>query len=433
MSKIVSSIITSLNRKVSPGNVNQSKDIFGVLEEGSDNLLTEIKPKDLSKRIIIENALYDQVERFHCPDDLDQKLVMQVYRLKGQQNIDTFYNPVFQATNRRFDQHRIGDKNMITVEWDQGVKYLKLSDMNQSANGIINSNDGLTIHTMNSINENGLWTSFGNVTDLYTDTLTYIAGTGSLRFTINPSSNTGGIENRTLKPFSLVEFLTVGKIFTWLDIPNVNQIQTVTLEMYSSAGNGYSITVNGPHDTNDFQLGPNMMGFILDPSNMRTIGNPDPANLNHVKFTFVSNGTLLMNNVRMDNIVARKGTVYGIQYISQFMFKDKNGLFKQYATETTDELILGPEAARLYADQCAVVLGQEIFTDTMMNKKGQIFGKIGQMQNKLAADYKQYKRNYKAEFIDEQQDPYVFGVLYGYNNRGKWSGNRFDHTNEMGN
>ncbi len=100
----ISSVLTSLNRKVSPGNINQSKDIYGVLAEGARNLLAAIKPKELSKRVIIENALYDQVFRFHCPDDLDQKNVMQVYRLDGNKNMDTFYHTFMQTTNRRFDQ-----------------------------------------------------------------------------------------------------------------------------------------------------------------------------------------------------------------------------------------------------------------------------------------------------------------------------------------
>jgi len=429
MSQNITSVLTALNRKVSPGNVNQSKDIYGTLSEAASNLLSAIKPKELSRRIIIENALYDQVNRFHCPDDLDQKLVMQVYRLKDNRNVDTFYNPVMQTTNRRFDQHRIGDKNLITIEWDKGVKYIKLSDIgHNTGGGFVDGNAGLTISMMDSINQDGLWQVFGNVTNLITDDLTYVAGSGSLRFNINDSGTTGGIENFTLTPFDLREFMIVGKIFTWLNLPNINQIQTVTLEMYSSVGNGYSITVSSPHDTNTFQQDQNLLGFTLDPSVMTTIGTPDPSNLNHVKFTFTTNGTLLMNGVNMDNIVARKGTVYGIQYISKYIFKDTSGLWKEAPTTGSDEVMLDYEAYQLYVDQSAVVLAQEILTDTGMTKKGFITGKIGQMENKLAGDYLQYRKNYKAEFIPEQQEPYYFGVEFGYNNRGENDGHRFNHS-----
>lgn len=428
MPQNITAVETAINRKVSPGNINQSNDFYGALTEGKNLLLAAIKPKELSRRIIIENALYDQVNRFHCPLDLDQKLVMQVYRLDHNRNVDTFYHPVEQTTNRRFDQHRLGDRSLITIEWDKGVKFIKFSDFGQQNTGVTNANDGLTIAMMDSVTQDGVWQSFGNVTNLITDNLTYVAGNGSLRFDINDSSTTGGIENFTLTPFDLSEYMMVGKIFTWLNLPNVNQLQTVTLEMYSSPGNGYSITVNSPHDTDKFQQDQNLLGFTIDPSIMTTIGVPDPKNLNHVKFTFVTNGTLLMRNVNIDNIVARKGRVFGIQYISSFIFKDTTGLWKEAPTVGSDEVMLEYEAYQLYVDQSAIVIAQEILTDTGLTKKGFITGKIGQMQQKISADYLQYKKNYKAEFIPEQQEPYYFGTEFGYNNRGLDDGHRFNHS-----
>ncbi len=434
MAYTIASVITSLNRKVSPGNTNQSRDIYGVLAEAARNLLGNIKPKELSKRTTIENALYDQVYRFHCPDDLDQKNVMQWFRLKNNRNVDTFYHPMMQTTNRRFDQHRAADRNLFTIEWDRGVKFIKVSDWNQNFEGNAdNDNGGLTISTMNSLNDNGTWNVFGNVTNLIADNLTYVSGNGSLRFDINDSSNTGGIENFTLEPFDLESYMVVGKVFTWLDLPNVNQLQTVQLEMYSSPGNGYSITVNSPHDTTAFQLQQNLLGFTLDPSIMVTIGTPDPKALNHVKFTFTTNGTLLMNNVRIDNVVARKGRVYGIQYISTHMFKDINGLTKSEPTASSDEVLLEFEAFQLYLQEAACILGQEIFTDTTVGKKGSVGGRLGQMLGTLAEDYRMYKKNFKAEMIDEQQSLYNWGVPFGYTGRYNWQSGHYDHFGDLSN
>lgn len=426
----ITSTLTSLNRKVAPGNTNQSRDIYGVLAEGARNLLSSVKPKELSKRIVIENALYDQVDRYKCPADLDQKNIMQIYKLDGIRNIDTFYHPVMQTTNRRYDQHRVGDRNLVTIEWDKGMKFIKMPNLDRRNTGIQNDNGGLTIHTMDSLNTNGTWNTFGNVTNLITDNLTFIAGHGSLRFDINDSSNTGGIENFTLEPFDLSEFMIVGKIFTWLNLPNVNQIQTVQFEMYSSPGNGYSITVTKPHDADEFQLDWNLLGFIMDPATMVTIGTPDPKALNHIKITFTTNGTLVMNGVRMDNIVARKGKVYGIQYISKYMFMTTDGLWIEYPTTGSDQVMLDFEAYQLYLLHCATILGEEIFTETTVGKKGQIGGRLGALQSELMVSTREYKKNYKEEFIDEQQDMYRWGVNFGYNNRGNWDGTHYDHTNE---
>jgi|SRR6187551_3588673 len=427
----ITSTLTSINRKVSPGNVNQSRDKFGALAEAASNTLSKIKPKELSRRVIIENALYDQTSRYKCPEDLDQKNVMQWFRLRGLRNTDTFYHPMLQTTNRRFDQHQTADRNLFTIEWDKGVKFIKVSDFKENANGTGQVNAGLTISKMDSINDtnNSIWQSFGNATNLITDNLTYIAGSGSLRFSLNSSATIGGLENFNLATFDLTQYMIVGKVFTWLNLPNINQIQTVTLEMFSSAGNGYSITVSSPHDCNSFQEGWNLLGFNLDPSVMTTIGTPNPAMLNHVRFTIVSNGTLVMDEVRFDNIVARKGAVYGIQYISNQIFRDTSGLWKSAPTDGSDEVMLDYEAYQCYLLEASYLIGQEIFTDTGTSKSGMTAGKLGNLSQDLDKNYAWYKKRYKEEFIPEQQEFYRFGVPYGYYGRWGTDGHRFDHGN----
>lgn len=432
MYNTIAQTITSINRKVSPGNVNQSRDLYGALAEGARRLLGKIKPKELSKRVIIENALYDQVFKYKCPDDLDQQNVMQWFRLKDNRNVDTFYHPMRQTTNRAFDQQWRGNSNLFTIEWDKGVRFIKVSatDNRDNSNSINGSNNGTTIHDMNSLTDNGTWNTFGNVTNLVRDNLTYVAGNASLRFDINDSSNTGGLENFNITPVDLSSFMMVGKVFTWLWVPNLNQIQTVQLEMYSSDGNGYSITVNSPHDTDQFQLEQNMLGFVMDPNTMVTIGTPDPKAINHIKITFTTNGTLLMQGVRLDNIVARKGTVYGIQYISNFMFRDRNGLTFIQPQSVSDDVMLDFEAYQLYLQECACVIGEEIFTDTARSNQP---SKLAGMYTKLDAEYAKYKKLHKAEYIDEQQDFYRWGVPFGYNSVYNWQGYNggWDHSSEM--
>src|SRR5690606_140286 len=144
---------------------------------------------------------------------------------------------------------------------------------------------------------------------------------GSIRVDINDSFNEGGIVNTTLQPVDISEYLNVGKVFTWLDLPELNGVISVRLDLHTGTNDYYSITVTRPHDTNQFQLGQNLLGFRLDRETMNTIGNPDPKNINEVRLTFVTTATFNLDSVRIDNIVARKGDVYGIQYVSNKVFK----------------------------------------------------------------------------------------------------------------
>ena len=405
----VSKLITDISRRISPANPGDSKDIFGAIEDGARDVLTNVAPKDLSRRVEIENALYDQVYRFNCPDDLDSKHILQWYKLDKKHNVDTFYHPMLQTTNRRFDQHRGYDRNIFTVEWQSGVKFLKVSDFT--------GDPGFTIHKMDSLADNGSWNVFGNVVNLTPDNLNFLAGAGSLRFSINTSSNTGGIENFTLTPVDISEFLVTGKVFTWLDVPNLNQFQTVTLELISSAGNSYSITVNAPHDTSQFQLNWNLIGFPFDPQYMTVNGAPDPKNINHIKLTFVTNGTLLMNDVRVDNIVMRKGAAFGIQYISDYMFHDvQSGIWKSKPSDGSDIIHVDGDTYKILLSESSVILGQELFSGKTKE------GDLQRLEKYRKDDYTMYKRKNKEEFIEEQQEMYRFGTEFGYDGTGRGYG-----------
>lgn len=420
MTKTVSQLKMDLSRDISPASPTDSRDLNGALEQGAEEMLSYIKPKDLSKRVIVENALYDQVNRYNCPDDLDTNKIMEWYRLKNNQDVSDWYQPMRQVTNMAFDSatrhQQSNNMNIFTIEYQSGKKFIKVSDFH--------GDTGYTLAQMNSINEDGLWQTFGNVTNLASDNLTYVSGSGSLRFDINDSSSIGGIENFTMTPFDITEFLNVGKIFSWLDIPNMKQIQTVTLELYSSLTDYYQIQISSPHDTDEFQLGWNLMGFELDRTKMNTIGTPNPAAINHIKVTFVTNGTLNMESVRMDNIVARKGVVYGIQYVSNQIFQDVDtGLMRSRPLNDSDVIILEYNTYQVYRAHCAVVLAQELVSSN------QDLQRIDLSKTKAI---NVYKNKNKEEYIDETQTLHRFGVNYGYQNYDNYR-THYNHGDDVSN
>lgn len=357
--KTVAQLKTDIYRDISPAKPSDSKDPNGAIEQAAQDMLSIVKPLELSKRTVIENALYDQINQFNCPDDLDTNKIMQWYKLKDQKNVDRFFNGMTQTTNRAFDQltHRPNpNANIFTIEYQSGKKFIKVSDFS--------NNTGDTIHDMNSITSNGTWIVGGNLVNLTTDNLTYFQGNGSLRFDLNNSGTVGTMETFGMTSVNLTDYLNVGKVFTWLDLPNLNQLQTVTLDMYSSPTDYYSITVNSPHDTNEFQLGTNMLGFSMNVDSMNTIGTPNPADINKIKFTFTTSGTLTMNSIRIDNVVARKGSVYGIQYISNQIFQDTTtGLMKSRPTLDSDLIALEYDTYQLLRAHCVEVFGNELVND----------------------------------------------------------------------
>ena len=431
MIKTVAQLKTDIYRNISPAKPSDSKDENGAIVQAVEEMLSIIKPKELSRRVIVENALYDQVNAYTCPEDLDTNKIMQWYRLKGNREVDGFYNPMTQVTNRAFDASTRGGnggnwasaQNLFTIEYQSSKKFLKVSDYH--------NNTGTTINNMDSITSNGTWNVFGNLVNLATDNLTYVAGKGSLRFDLNTSSTTGGIISSGMTSVDLTSYLNVGKVFTWIDLPNVTQLQTVTLDMFSSPTDYYSITVNSPHDTNQFQLGQNLLGFEMDSSTMNTVGTPNPADINQIRFTFVTNGTLLMNSVRIDNVVARKGVVYGLQYISNQIFKDATSqLMKWRPTEDSDIIVLEYDTYQVLLASCT-----NIFASELVNGYGTtvVSGRLANPYvNAFVAAINEYKKRHKEEYIDETQNMRAFGAPYGwYGDQNYLSGHRGHNPNNL--
>jgi len=432
MQKTVAQLKLDIYRGISPAKPSDSKDVNGAILQAVEIMLSTMKPKELSRRTVIENALYDQVNQYNCPDDLDTNKIMQWYRLKGNREIDGFYNPMTQTTNRDFDDAtrngNCGDgssaQNLFTIEYQSSKKFIKVSEFH--------NNTGTTINDMNSITSNGTWNVFGNLVNLATDNLTYVAGSGSLRFDLNTSSNTGGLISNGMKAVDISSYLNVGKVFTWLDLPNLGQLQTVTLNMFTTSTDYYSITVSSPHDTDAFQVGQNLLGFEMDSSTMNTIGTPDPKNINQISFTFVTNGTLDMNSIRIDNVVARKGVVYGIQYISNQVFKDAvTGLMKWRPTDDSDIIILQYDTYQVLVAACVYVFAGELVnganTTVIRNKL------VNPYLNAMNAAFVEYKKRHKEEYIDETQNLRNFGVPFGWWSQSNWYGgngsNRHDPNN----
>lgn len=428
--KTVGQLKLDLYRTISPSKPSDSKDFYGACVQAVETMLSTLKPKELSRRVIIENALYDQVSKYTCPPDLDTNKIMQWYRLKDYRQAGSFYNPLMQVSNIDFDKSTSQDcdpQNVFAIEYQSSKKFLRVSDLssNNTNNG---NNTGFTLHEMNDLISDGTWNVGGSLQNLTVDSLNYVTGNGSIRFDINTSSNTGSMISVGMTPVDISEFLNIGKIFTWLYVSELAQLQTVTLNLYTDSTNYYSITVNAPHDTDTFQLEWNLLGFELDPSTMSTFGTPNPANITQMEFIFVTNATVVMNSMRLDNVVARKGKVYGLQYISNQVFQDAiSGQMKWRPTLDTDIIILEYDTYQVLLACATAVLATEL-----VNGAG-----ISVIRNKIVNPYSnnqnaailEYKKRHKEEYTEQIQTMRKFGVpfgWYGFGNNGNHGHNQGD-------
>jgi hypothetical protein len=396
-------LISDLNRALDGGAVSQSLNAYGAIDEGRRIFLSKVKPPELVRYTYLEEALYDQVNRYAVPEDLDYDSIIDIQKLSSYRNIDTLNAPMVGVSRRRFDQMRHFSRNIFNIGYQNGVKYLRILN----PKGIIKG-QGLLIHNANSLTNNGNWNVSGSIVNLSEDHLHYVTGNGSLKFDINRSATSGTIYNYTMKSVDLKSYLEKGAIFTWLETQNPDQIVSVKFTIESSVGNGYQFTVNHAHDNTTFTEGLNLLKFPLQ--SMVQVGIPNPGDLTRISFEITTRGDIDLTNVRIDNIVARKGVVYGMPYQSKYVFIDaETGAWKQKTDALTDIIPLEEDAYQLLKYECEQVMKSD------SNKGGKEDGKYSNAESEIDAAYKRYRRDHPSETQVNQQEYHVAGNMYdGY-------------------
>lgn len=412
----VNQITKDVDRKLHTGGTSLTQDFFGALDEGRRNMTSRIQPFELERTMNIEQALYDQVDRYAVPEDLNEDSIIDIKALSSDRNLDTMDHPLEYVYRRRFDQKRNHAKNIFSVIYDSGVKYLKIfhpRGMKECQQTVITE--------ANSLTQDGNWNTGGNLVNLQIDKLNYIQrknSKGSLRFDFNDSGTTGFIENFNLKSVTLYDYLQTGAVFTWLNLPVFDIVTSVEIRLGSSSTDYYSFTVNQPHDNNQFVAGWNLLKYPIE--FMNSTGTPNPRDITYVRFNFSTTGQS-MASCNLDNVVARKGLVYQVTYESSYCFVDPQTLlWKQFATQNNDFISLEEQAYELLMLETAMSILQEAYGNSNRGNDD-----IVKMAADLERKYQKFIKDHKQDSIDPHQTAYIFGNMYdGYTDDSLSDGNQ---------
>lgn len=330
------------------GNVSQS--FFGSLNEAARWLLNAIDPYETKRMTTIENAVYDEVDKYYLPYDVKDNRVIDIRK----QRYRTYRDSFDQVSNRTFDKYNstgngYGAIGTFTIESLDGIKFIRLKDHLQDSTLILNQCDNLT--------NNGTWNVYRSVSNLQVDKLNYLSGNGSLRFNVSTSTS-GALEVDGINPINLTDYMGTGAIFTWLYLPNPEFMSNMTIKFGSDPLNYYSYTVIGPHNNTVWLTGWNLVKFPLD--GLITTGNPNMQSIVNVRFELQTTGQP-MYNCNIDNIVVRNGFVYEIEYYSSFLFNNATtGLWQATSYDLGDNINLGVTSYNLLMLRTAVIEAQEV-------------------------------------------------------------------------
>ena len=420
-----------VNRRTHGVGVSQVFDFYGNVDDGRVQTLGKIRPPEWVRKEYLEQALYDQVDRYAIPEDLKYEDVIEIKKLSAKRNVDTMDRPLQVVYRRRFDQKRQGARNIMAIFNENGKKYAKIYNPRG-----IKECQNLTINEVESLDKDGTWNVGGNVVNLRIDKVNHISGKASLQFDINNSTTTGFIDNFTMRPKDISPYLETGAVFTWLSLSLPKELLAVKLTLGSNANDLttdlFEFTVNQPHDSTSFTTDWNLLKS--DIAEMNQIGNPNPKEIIYVRVSFTTTGELIPN-CNLDNIVARKGVKYEITYNSRYPFIDaNNGDFKMKASQGADKIMCEEDTWKIFALETTLSVQKEMYG----NSAG-AHSDVTDVKNELKEAYETYFKEHPSEALLQSDSIYIFGNMYDglTDDPENWSNDYwwgdYDDNNQCGN
>lgn len=342
MSITIADIKTRVASKIHGTSVNKIQDFYGLCHEAAGNLISKVDLKETIRISQITNALYDNVYDYVAPSDLKDEAILDIRPQSNRTLADNSFN----ASGYEFDRNKTNGS--YTVRNNSGVKTLRISK---------DLTAGILLNDLNSLTTNGTWAATANAQNLAVDSLNKITGSASLKFDISAGGTSGYIENSTMTAVDMSTIVNTGALFAWVFVSSATVVTSVNLRWGSSSSDYMSSTVTATQDNTALVTGWNLLRF--DWAGSTETGTVDATAINYARVTLNYSGTAV-SVCRVDNIIGILGSIFDIEYLSKYLFKNTSGTWIEKPTDDTDIVNLDTTSYPLFIYELAELCGQEI-------------------------------------------------------------------------
>jgi len=387
--KTIANVKNTISARLHGTTLNKIGDFYLICRDAAELMTNRIDLQEARRRALLPNAVYDQVYDYALPSDFKapislNKQANNIYNGNQSRTYSTQFN------NQKYD-------NQYAIVWQDMVQYLRFAKYLKAP---------IVIDKADSLTENGTWAISGNGSNLELDTNNYMSGIGSLK----------------------------------CDVSSPGAVVNVIMQLGNDSSNYYSKTITAGH-FDAFMTGWNLCRFDL--SDAILTGSVNMNSIDYVKFTVTYNTSqtvsyektlttpvdltvdnyksdgaifayldfstvLSLSTLRLDNITAHIGTLYDINYYSNFVFRNTSSTWLEQPTSDSDILNLSPLSYKIFeAEICRVITQQNQgsmggFDFSYWNLQLEGNG------NNIEGLYDQYERQFPSERTEGQTDYYNF-------------------------
>jgi len=389
MPYLISDWKTDLEGMLHSTGISKLKNPYHVAWRAARKVLALIDPKETIRIVQIPNAIHDEIYDYTIASDTKGNKIIDIRPQANRDKSDSFS----QRLSKEFDKYK--KAGTFQIRTNKGVKTLRLAaDIEGSP---------VTVHSMDSLTENGIWSIGGDATNLILDTLEYLYGSASLNFDLNTLGSVGYIENSDFDAVDLSDYDEIGAVFVSVYIPNPSIITNFILRWGSSNVNYWTQTVTAPHDQSTFKTGWQILRFDWNGATESIAGGVDPSAIDYLRLSVTYNGTA-ETDLRVDKITCSKGEIYEQEYYSECLFQNSVGDWISKPTSDEDQINLDEDGYNIFLyesmiEACQQMAGEDARADLLYAKE-QLYGD-GSREN--MGLYHKYRVDHPSEALRPRQ------------------------------
>lgn len=337
--------------------LRQVIDFYGTAARAANRMLSRINPEETRRVATLSTPFWDNVNDYVLADDykrmIDIRPVGNINRqdMPGESNWS-------QTTPKQFDINL--DSNSYSIAWNNFVRTLRAQRL-PAGNVATMDNFDVTISGTAALS-NGSWSPEGDASGLYAEQLNYIAGNASLGMNLSGATGLADIVNSTAVAVDLssLRYQDTSFIFFFIPAGFSSRFTSFTLRRGSSAANYKQQTVTAKADGTAFTDGWNFLLFAWNSAS--TVGTPDDTKNTYRRFGIGYTAGTAIPGCLVDNWTDSLGSLYEMEYYSEYLFRDASGSWIQSPTEDSDLVNVSTSSYEILKAEMMVDITQMIRT-----------------------------------------------------------------------
>ncbi len=338
---LVSDFKDNISAALHGGSLNKVRNFEAAMQRAANTMLRKVDPIDTMRVAALTNTVHDDVYNYALPSDF--RKMVDLYPQVGRNDNDKANRNLSQ----HFDVRKEYSKKTVAIEGSEGSKIIRIN---------WRARKGTSVNELNSITDNGTWGAVATASNVETDTLNKVSGTGSVRFDVAATGD--GIENITMSAVDLTTQDEVGDFFVWLYIPTaagLADFNSATLIWGNDLTTNYwtGVAQTAQADGTAFKVGWNRIRVPW--ATATESGTVAPATTDSLRITFDVGAAI--SNLQVDNILCSLGRNFDLKYYSKYILKNTSGVWITKTASDDDTIVLDDDAIQIYIletiKQCA--------------------------------------------------------------------------------